>query len=248
LRITARFVVILDLPVTFSMKALIAGQGFPYRWNPAHGARIGLMPRTGTQDDIIWCDAPPAYAFHVANAYDSEDGTVVLDLCVYETMFAEGAQGPDARSRGLERWTIDPAGRSMTVQTIDAAPQEFPRLDERYFGRPYRHAWCMALPTDPADAFVGATRLIAHDLVAGTREIHDFGPGRHPGEFVFVPETPDAPEGHGWLIGFVIDMNDESTDLAILDARRFAEPPVATIRLPHRVPPGFHGNWIGATS
>lgn len=242
--ITDRFVIILDLPVTFSMKTLIAGAGFPYRWNPAHGARIGLMPRDGTQDDIVWCPVAPGFAFHVANAYDDADGRVVIDLCAYDTMFGDGAQGPDARSRGLERWTVDPATRTVEIATIDPAAQEFPRPDERFFGQPYRHAWTMALPADPADRFVGSTVLYAHDLVAGGKQVHDFGPDRHPGEFVFVPETPDAAEGHGWLIGFVVNMAEEATDLVILDARRFEEAPIASIRLPHRVPPGFHGNWI----
>jgi carotenoid cleavage dioxygenase len=31
----------------------------------------------------------------------------------------------------------------------------------------------------------------------------------------------------------------------ILDAARFAARPVARIRLPQRVPFGFHGAWIG---
>lgn len=101
--ITDRFVVILDLPVTFSMKALIGGHGFPYRWNADHPARVGLMPRHGTQADIIWCPVAPGYAFHVANAHDADDGTVVIDLCGYDTMFGDRAHGPDARSRGLER-------------------------------------------------------------------------------------------------------------------------------------------------
>jgi carotenoid cleavage dioxygenase-like enzyme len=39
--ITERFAVILDLPVTFSMSALIAGNMFPFRWNPSHPARVG---------------------------------------------------------------------------------------------------------------------------------------------------------------------------------------------------------------
>jgi len=244
--ITDRFVIILDLPVTFSMKAMIAGYGFPYRWNPAHQGRVGLMPRHGTQADIIWCPVAPGFSFHVANAHDDADGRVVIDLCVYDRMFDDAAAGPDARSRGLERWTIDPATRAVAVATLDAAAQEFPRPDERFFGQPYRYAWTMALPADPADRFVGATALYMHDVVAGTRAVHDFGPRRHPGEFVFVPETPDAPEGEGWLIGFVVDLNDDSTDLVVIDARRFAEAPVASIRLPHRVPPGFHGNWIAS--
>jgi carotenoid cleavage dioxygenase len=242
--ITARFAIILDLPVTFSMKVLIAGHGFPYRWNPDHQARIGLMPRDGGEADILWCPVDPAYAFHVANAYDAPDGTVVLDLCVYDTMFAESGQGPDARSRGLERWTIDPATRAVTIRTIDAAPQEFPRPDERRFGQSYRYAYTLALPTDPAARFVGATMLYKHDLVTGARQVHDFGPHRHPGEFVFVPATSDSAEDEGWLIGLVVDMAGQVTDLVILDAARFEAAPVASIRIPHRVPPGFHGNWI----
>ncbi len=241
--ITDRFVIILDLPVTFSMETMIAGHGFPYRWNPNHQARIGLMPRKGTQDDIIWCEVAPAYAFHIANAFDAADGQVVLDLCVYDTMFGDGAQGPDARSRGLQRWTVDPAKRTVEVHTIDAAPQEFPRPDERFFGQSYRYVWSVALPVDPADGF--GTALYAQDLVTGERQVHDFGPDRHPGEFVLVPEAEDSPEGHGWLIGFVIDLGTETTDLVILDARRFTEAPVASVHLPHRVPPGFHGNFIG---
>lgn len=242
--ITARFVIILDLPVTFSMKAMIQGHTLPYRWNPDHRARIGLLPRQGGVQDIVWCDAPMAYAFHVANAHDDADGRVVLDLCVYDTMFGEGALGPDARSRGLERWIVDPVARSVETHTLDAAAQEFPRIDERFFAGQHRFVWTMAIPDEREDRFIGATRLYAHDLATGTREVHEFGPARYPGEFVFVPDAPDSPEGHGHLIGFVVDMGTQTTDLAIIDARRFEDAPVASIRLPHRIPPGFHGNWI----
>lgn len=98
----------------------------------------------------------------------------------------------------------------------------------------------------PSEQFIGATAIFAHETTTGARTVHDFGPGRFPGEFVFVPESHDAPEGHGWLIGLVVDLPNDATDLVILDARRFAEEPVATIHLPHRIPPGFHGNWFPA--
>ena len=41
------------------------------------------------------------------------------------------------------------------------------------------------------------------------------------------------------MIGLVIDRAAETTDLEILDARDFEGPPVARIRVPHRIPPGF---------
>ena len=240
--ITARYVVILDLPVTFSMKALIGGHSFPYTWNPEHRARVGLLPRSGGNDDMIWCDVDPAYVFHVANAYDAPDGTVVMDVIAYASMFADSLQGLDATGR-FERWTIDPNVRTVARRVIDADTQEFPRPDERRFGQPYRYAYTMAVPLD--DSIIADTRLYKHDLKARIRETHDFGPGRHPGEFVFVPASADAAEDEGWLIGFVIDLPNETTDLVILNADQFESAPAASIRIPHRVPPGFHGNWVG---
>jgi carotenoid cleavage dioxygenase len=240
--ITARFVLIFDLPVTFSMGALIAGHPFPYRWNPSHGARVGLLPRKGSGEAVIWCEVDPCYLFHVANAFDGEDGRVVLDAVVHDTMFADEAlQGPAASRTTFERWIIDPAAQSVSRSVIDPDPQEFPRMDERRFGQPYRYVYAMALPPDPA--FVAGSRLFKHDLETGERQVHDFGAGHFPGEFVFVPAGPDAGEDEGWLIGLVIDAAQESTDLMILDAQDFEGAPLASVHAPHRIPPGFHSAW-----
>ncbi|SCY91098.1 carotenoid cleavage dioxygenase [Novosphingobium aromaticivorans] len=242
--ITAKYVLILDLPVTFSMAALVGGARFPYRWNPAHRARVGLLPREGTAADVIWCDVDAAYVFHVANAFDNPDGTVTVDLAAYETMFAHGPDGPNGKSLGMERWTVDPAARKVARKTLDAAPQEFHRPDERFFGQPYRFAWSMGLPAENAEDFLGHAPIYGYDLATGQRSAHDFGPGKIPGEFVFIPRRADAEEGDGWLMGYVIDLASETTDLAILDARNLAAPPLALIHIPCRIPPGFHGNWL----
>ena len=244
--LTEHYVVIFDLPVTFSMKALLGGFKFPYRWNREHRARVGLLPRNGAAADVIWCEVEPCYVFHVANAYEADDGRVTIDLCAFETMFDGGMKGPNGRNLGLERWTVDPAARTVARRTLDPAPQEFPRPDERFFAKPYRYAWSMALPDTADPGFVADTRLFAHDLETGAKQVRDFGPGRHPGEFVFVPREPDAPEGDGWLLGLVVDAAREATELVILDAQDIAAAPVATVHVPHRVPPGFHGNWIPA--
>ena len=42
--ITDRFVLVLDLPLTLSLRTVLTGHGFPYRWNASHPARIGLHP------------------------------------------------------------------------------------------------------------------------------------------------------------------------------------------------------------
>jgi carotenoid cleavage dioxygenase len=61
---------------------------------------------------------------------------------------------------------------------------------------------------------------------------------------MFVPAHAQSEEDEGWLVGFVIDAKARATDLVILDARNFTAAPQASIRIPHIVPPGFHGNWL----
>jgi carotenoid cleavage dioxygenase len=242
--LTRRYIVILDLPVTFSMTSLIAGRRFPYGWSALHAPRIGLLPRGGADADVIWCPVDPAYVFHVANAFDCEDGRVAIDVCAYETMFATASQGPDGRPRGLERWLVDPISRRVEIKSLDPAPQEFPRADERLWGRPYRYLYTLALPPDTTKGHLAATAIHRHDLETGSRGTRDFGPGRHPGEFVFVPKSPDAAEDDGWLMGLVVDANVERTEFVVLDARAFNGEPQAVVHLPHRIPLGFHAAWI----
>ena len=243
--ITKSYVIILDLPVTFTMKRLLAGYTFPYAWNPDHKARVGLLPREGRGSDVIWCDVDPCFVYHPCNGYETPEGKVILDVCAHDSMFADSTMGPDSKSVPFERWTIDPAARKVARHVIDADAQEFPRPNETRIGKPYRYAYTVALATD---AFIEpASRCLKHDLEKGTRQVHDFGEGRMPGEFVFVPRPGATAEDDGWLMGYVIDTKAETTDLVILDAARFEEPPVATITVPHRIPPGFHGNWMPAT-
>lgn len=242
---TARFAVVLDLPVTFSMLAVLGGHRFPFRWNRGHRARVGLLPRHGDAANTIWCVVEPCFVFHVANAFDAQDGQVILDVIAYPTMFTSGASGLDALGR-LERWTVDPLTRHVGRRVIDATPQEFPRIDERRFGQSYRYVYTVSVPPDGDPQLAGATRLYKHDLEQGSRRLHEFGDDRLPGEFVFVPAAPDAEEDEGWLVGFVINTANETTEFAILDARSFEAAPIATVRLPHRIPPGFHGNWFPA--
>jgi len=241
--ITVRFVIVLDLPVTFSFRALLAGYRFPFRWNSAHKSRVGLLPRQGGDSDILWCDVEPCFVFHIANAYDDADGRVILDVITYETVFTSAEGGLDTLGR-LERWTIDPAAARLERRVLDPSAQEFPRIDERRLGQHHRYVYTISVPADGNTQLAGATNLYKHDLKTGARHVHECGPDRIPGEFVFVPAKAGAEEDEGWLVGLVIDTATDTTDFTVLDARAFESPPVARVCLGHRIPPGFHGNWF----
>ncbi|MCF6473019.1 carotenoid oxygenase [Nonomuraea sp. MG754425] len=251
--ITERFVVIYDLPVTFSMAHAEKGHRLPYAWNDDHPARIGLMSRrTG---DLRWVEAPSCWVFHTLNAYDDGD-TVVVDLVSYPKGFV------DARLDGggpptLDRWRIDLATGRVGQTRLDDRTQEFPRMDERRTGRPYRYGYTAAtrelqdlvggpggaveeLEDLPDGAFDNT--LIKHDLERGTQESRQFGRGAYVGEPVFVGSGAD--EDDGYVMTFVNNPARGAADLVILPAQDFTGEPVATVHLPARVPLGFHGSWI----
>ncbi len=141
---TDTYALLFDLPVTFDLEAAMGGASFPYAWNHDYGARIGLLPRSSTATDgtdVQWFDIDPCYFYHPLNAYDLDDGQVVLDAVRYETMFNKNRQGPNEGASRLERWTLDPAAGKVLAATLDDHNQEFPRLNEAYQGRRNRYGY-----------------------------------------------------------------------------------------------------------
>lgn len=214
---------------------------FPYSWNPEYPARIGVMPREGTNADVRWFDVEPCYVFHPMNAYDSpDDDTIVLDVVRHQKMFATDHLGPNEGPPTLDRWTVDLADGKVRESRIDDRGQEFPRVDERLVGKRHRYGYAPQVTTG-ADT---TGTLLKHDLIGNGSVSRSFGAGKAVGEFVFHPATTDAAEDDGVVMGYVYDRASDRSELAILDAGTLED--VARIHLPHRVPAGFHGNWVPA--
>ncbi len=241
--ITEHHAVFWDLPVRFDLAAAVAyvkdptSGIFPYRWDPATGARLGVMPLDGSGPPR-WFDLDPCYVFHGLNAYEDGD-QVVVDVCHLDSIFRPG----QTLGNGLatHRWRTDPAsGRVADTVLTDGRIGELPTRDPRLVGRPYRFAYLVE--NRPSQTTVDLGGVIKLDVGTGDQQVWDPGPGAHGGEWLFVP-TSDG-EDHGYLLGFVYDTADDASELVVLDATAVANGPVARIRLPQRVPYGFHGTWI----
>lgn len=244
--ITERWMVVYDLPVTFDLDLAMGGGAFPYIWNEAHAARVGLLPLGGRGDQVRWFDVAPCYVFHPLNARDDGD-KVVLDVVRYERMFDRHRLGPDDGAPLLWRWTIDTLTGAVTEEQLSDQPLEFPRVDERVVGR--AHRWAYASEVSRAgdeNAFGG--RLVRIDGKSGETTVIDLGAGRVAGEWVMVPRHETAAEDDGWLISLVHDAGNDRSELVVLPAAEPSEGPVARVLLPNRVPLGFHGNWVPDTA
>jgi carotenoid cleavage oxygenase len=233
---TASRIVVLDLPVTFDKTML--GRGFPFSWNPEQPPRIGLLPRNGDLAGLRWIEAPSCYVFHVMNAFDDGEA-VVVDLVRHPRVFDRERRGPGEGEPRLVRWRIDPIAGQLGETVLEERGCEFPRFNDAVGGRHYRYGYSVAMqaPLQYGPAF-------KHDVTTGRTEIHDYGPGRATQEPVFVAREGATAEDDGWILSYVHDADRDAADVVILDAQGFTDDPVATIRLPVRVPFGFHGNWL----
>jgi len=244
--ITQSQVVILDLPVTLSLwEAIIKRSTFPYKWNPKHAARVGLLPRNGEAKDIRWLDVDPCYVFHPCNAYDLPDGSVVMDVVVHERMFDESNIGPEAeRTSVFERWTMPANGSKVMREIISGRAQEFPRLNETRVGQPYQYAYTVEFVVDKT----GGESVLKHDMQTRKTTEHRFGAHQKPGEFVFVPRPSAQAEDDGWLMGYVYNLAKQQGEFHVLDAQDLSKPAQAVVHIPAPIPMGFHGNWVAETA
>jgi carotenoid cleavage dioxygenase len=240
--ITERHAVFMDLPVVFDLETALRGT-MPFRWSDGYPARIGVLPRSGRGADVRWFEIEPCYVFHTVNAWD-DGGTVVLDVCRISEIWREAGDLSGDGRRSLHRFRCDLASGGVKEETLDERAVEFPRVADARVGREHRYAYTVeiGLGADGSPAFAG---LLKHDLRSGRSERHVSGAGRNAGEPVFVPaEGADPASDEGFVLTYLHDENTGRSELVVLDASRFAAPPIARVALPQRVPYGFHGSWI----
>ena len=238
------------LPITGSMPRAMSGKA-PYAWEPEKGAYVGVMKRNGSASDIVWFRAETCYVFHIMNAWEDGD-RIIADVmqCDEAPLFRrpDGTPTDPAKSRArLCRWVFDLAANTdrFTQTYLDDIKGEFPRIDDRRAGFASNHGWyACANPDLPMlQAFSG----VMHVSGRGSRLGHYQLPvGDTISEPVFVERGDDAAEGDGWLLAVVYRGRENRSDLAVFNATDVEAGPVALVQLGHRVPDGFHGNWVGA--
>ncbi len=228
--------------------------GLPYAWNPDYPARVGVMPRAGSNRDVRWFDIEPCYIYHPLNAYSEirdagrgAEEVLVLDVVRYSRMFDRDRRGPGESLPRLDRWTINLTTGAVNTECHDDRSQEFPRINETLLGGRHRFGYTVGLEGGfAAGASAMSTPLYKHDYALGSTSVSALDPALLMGEVCFVPNPSnpsahDAAEDDGILMGYGYHRERDEGQLVLLDAQTLES--VATVHLPQRVPMGFHGNW-----
>lgn len=246
--VTAKHTIFMDLPEVFDMARALKGQ-HPLVFMKERGSRFGILPRHGHGNEVRWFESPPCFVFHVLNAYDDGDDVVLLACRMPEfpgaVAFGNTGGHPSEQGKAaplepvLYEWRFNLKTGAVKEGPMDDRTCEFPRVNDGRLGRKTRFGYAGC--TDGGAVFVG---FLKYDLETGTAKKLGFGKGRSGGEGVFVPKPNATSEDDGWLLTFVHDLAEYKSELFIADARSFDAEPVARIKLPVRVPYGFHGAWL----
>ncbi|MEB3021490.1 carotenoid oxygenase family protein [[Mycobacterium] crassicus] len=238
--LTAEHVVFMDLPLVFNLDVALTARyerDLPFRWDEHYGARLGVLRRDDPYGPVRWFDIDPCYVFHIVNAFDAPSASgdaIVLHTVRYPEMWRNNSDfETDAV---LWRWTVNLGSGVVQEVQLDDRDIEFPRVDDRLVGADARYA-----------VTVTNNSLIRYDLARGDAQVHRFGVNGlagAPGEAVFAPAPGQSDESAGWYLTYVYDPVRDGSDLVIIDATDFDAKPAARVRLPRRVPHGFHGNWM----
>ncbi|KVC57644.1 carotenoid oxygenase family protein [Burkholderia stagnalis] len=238
--ITATRSLLFDLNVGYDFSMLADGHRMPLRWHDERRARIGVLPRHGGAPR--WFDIAPCFIQHVANAYDCDDGAIVLDVVRYPWFLRPGERRgtfDDNPLAVLWRYVIDPADGTVEEAPLGDAGVELPRINDAWTGRAYRYCYAVEQPSNAE-----MRGVVRYDLRQGTIARYAVPAGDQNSEPVFVARAGAADEDDGWVLTWVYRHATDTSDLVVLDARCIERGPVATVHLPRRVPAGFHGAWV----
>jgi len=245
-----RHLVIVEFPLVVNPISLLLWLR-PYienfRWKPGRGTRIHIFDRASGAH-VRSMTADPFFAFHHVNAYDDDDGSVVVDLVAYddasviESFYLHRLSEPDVQIppgtlRRLRVPLSGPHGR-LHAEEISPTGIELPNIDySRLNTSPHlRYVYGISVRSDRGFY----DQLVKIDIETRTTVVwHEAD--CYPGEGVFVGRPERVAEDDGVLLSVVLDAVRGTSFLLVLDAASFAE--IARAELPHPVLMGYHGQF-----
>ena len=251
--ITDNFTVFMDFPMTWDSDKLTQGKR-RVRFHRESSARLGLLGRHAPGSEIRWFEIPACYAYHTINAWEQSnaqgEAEVVLLACRIDDPMPRVPleQEPEVPRLSflrlepyLTRWTMNLVTGQVTEERLDDAPTEFPRINEDFLGRKSCISYNPRLARESTLLF---DAIVKYDTDTGASTTFEHGSDRFASESTFAPREGGTDEDDGWLVHFVHDRQEGTSELAVLDARDISAGPVATVHIPCRVPVGFHAHWV----
>ncbi|KAJ3669972.1 hypothetical protein LUZ60_010296 [Juncus effusus] len=246
--ITENYAIIPDQQVVFKMQEMLRG-GSPVVYDKTKTARFGILPKYAKSgSEIKWVEVPDCFCFHLWNSWEdsSTSEIVVIASCMTppDSIFNES---DECLNSVLSEIRLNPQTGKSTRKPIlgpsDQVNLEAGMVNKNFLGRETRFAYlAIAEPWPKVSGFAKV------DLSTGKTKKFLYGNGRYGGEPYFVSKQQCnwgslvKGEDEGYVLCFVHDEVANESELLIVNAADMRLE--ASIKLPSRVPYGFHGTFV----
>jgi carotenoid cleavage dioxygenase len=168
----------------------------------------------------------------------------------------------------LHRWRFNLKTGETTEERLSDRIVEFGMINPAYLMKPSRYIWS----TTTRPGWFLFNGYVRHDTETGAEQVFELPEGVYASESPVVPKKPSASsseavgednassseavgeqdassseavgEQDAYLITFLIDENNGTSQLAILDASDITKGPICRAALPHKISSGVHSTWV----
>jgi carotenoid cleavage dioxygenase len=246
--ITEHYNIFAFYPLIVDVKMVGLGKE-PIEFCPDKLSKFAIVPRLWKAGEPIhWFEAAAGYAFHVANAYEEGDEIVLIACrgdCISLQIETMNVFRPylhefrfNMRTGKTSEKRLQFASKNGDVQPLIC---DFPLVHDDYQTKNNRYIYAARLAPD----CIKMDALLKVDMEQMTFVEYKFGSGKYSGEWVIVPKTSQKEEDDVYLCSFVHDENSNISTFEIVDGKDLdASKYLTQVKMPRRVPFGFHGTFV----
>lgn len=212
-----------------------------FKWKPELGTEVICVPIDRPHEPVRFT-TDAFYQWHFTNAF-TRGRELVVDYVHYpdfSTFYDLGRfEGGRALSTAqAHRAVVDLDRKTLRSEPVLARACEFPTVAPGFEGREHSLSYLVL------DSLAGIGKLTAD----GALVEHRLPDSQRVTEPVFVPRPGATREDDGWLVALSHDGPTDRAFLAIYDATRIPDGPIARAWFDHQVPITFHGSFVPARS
>lgn len=254
--ISEHYSILHDLPLIHCEEALRHGR-HKLHFETALPTRLGVIPRFGQAEEIRWFAFSPCFIYHVINAWEEGDEVVMVGCRYLPCTQANGEIDAQATANDIAQlhmharlwvWRMNmKTGEVHEAALNNEYNVEFPGLNLAYQGR--KNRWAYLVDHDPVTLHWTGLRKFNIDNGECVGAWSDDPVNAWYSEPWFAPRDDPKSENaqeedDGYVVVFCWNDASRVQELQIFAADNLSAGPITRIRLPVRVPAGFHACWI----
>lgn len=238
--ITKQYIEFSESQLEMKPLKLMMCKGMPVSAELDKVSRIGVLPWYSlTESEIMWFDAPGFNAMHAINAWEEGEDEIILvapNAISTENLF----HNIEMVHFSLENVRINLRNGSILRTTISKKNLELGLINPSYLGKKNRYAYMGIGEIVPNMS--GVVKIDLELECEMARRV--YGVGCFGGEPLFVAKDGAIEENDGYIVAYVHNENSGVSRFVMMDAKSQTLDVVAVVKLPRRVPYGFHGLFV----